>query len=78
MPENQILPLSLEPDVLFSRLGHPDAPILIDVRTNEDFDRAPFLIPTAHRKVATDAGVWAHELRGQTVGNLEVPPDFLL
>jgi rhodanese-related sulfurtransferase len=47
---------------LFRLIGTPDAPVVLDVRTDEDFDADPAVIPTAqriaHLRVAEAAGEW--------------------
>ncbi len=40
----------ISPDRLFRRIGLPDAPVLIDVCIDEDFDANPTLIPGARRQ----------------------------
>ncbi len=39
----------ISPDQLFRLVGLPDAPVILDVRTDADFDADPRLIPTARR-----------------------------
>jgi len=43
-------------------IGTPAAPIIIDVRTDEDFELDPDLIPTAFRHPFNDMASLAHEL----------------
>jgi rhodanese-related sulfurtransferase len=44
----------------FARLiGTPKCPVVIDVRTDEDFDADPRLIPGSFRRPATAAATWA-------------------
>lgn len=51
----------------FSRLvGTPKSPVVIDVRTEEDFSADPRLIPTSVRRVATEAAEWAPSLGGRS------------
>ncbi len=46
-------------------IGTPDAPALIDVRTDEDFDSDPRLMPGAIRKRDGDVSQWGEEFAGQ-------------
>jgi rhodanese-related sulfurtransferase len=49
-------------------IGRPDAPVLIDVRTEEDFDAAPRRIPGAIRREAATVASWGRDLPdGQAV-----------
>ena len=49
-----------------SRLvGLPDAPVLIDVRTDEEFMADPRLIPTAQRRDSRNASSWAKQYAGR-------------
>lgn len=51
-----------------SRLvGLPAAPTIIDVRTIEDFDADPRLLPAAQRRDAQSVATWANELSGRDV-----------
>lgn len=59
---------SLTPSELYSRLGTPEAPIVIDACRCEDYDAAPRLVPTARWRDHQKVGDWAHEIpRGQSV-----------
>lgn len=48
-------------------IGLPNAPVIIDVRTTEDFDADPRLIPTARRRDFRMVSSWAGELAGGPV-----------
>ncbi len=48
-------------------LGLPDAPAVIDVRTEEDFAADPNLIPGSVRRDWRRAGEWAREFAGRRV-----------
>lgn len=48
-------------------VGLPTAPTIIDVRTPEDFDADPRLLPAAVRRDAQAAGAWAAEFAGRDV-----------
>jgi rhodanese-related sulfurtransferase len=52
-------------DKLWRRIARPDAPALVDVRTDADFAADPFLVPGAVRRAALDASDWATEFRGR-------------
>lgn len=58
---------TISPVTLMRRLGLPDTPALIDVRTDEDFLAAPCLIPTARRFSHTGILSVADELRDRDV-----------
>ncbi len=47
-------------------IGTPDCPVLVDVRTDEDFDKDPQLIPGAFRHPFTAATDLADRLRGRS------------
>jgi rhodanese-related sulfurtransferase len=48
-----------------SRLvGLPGAPVLADVRTEEEFKTSPQLIPTAYRHASTSVEVWCRRYAG--------------
>lgn len=48
-------------------IGTADAPILIDVRVDEDFDADPRVIPGAVRRDFRTVESWAHTFAGQNV-----------
>ena len=58
-------PNTISPDKLMKLVGTPNAPVIIDVRTVEDFDADPRLIPTARRQGQTDVSAWAPGLAGK-------------
>jgi rhodanese-related sulfurtransferase len=47
-------------------IGTPQCPILVDVRTQEDFSANPCLVPSSMRRSHADAADWAAELAGQS------------
>ena len=53
-------------DKLFRLLGLPKGPAIIDVRTDEAFEAAPFLIPGAVRRPALEVASWAAEYKGRS------------
>lgn len=46
-------------------VGCPDAPVLIDVRKDQDFGDDPRLLPGARRRGAETVAAWASDLRGK-------------
>jgi len=48
-------------------IGLPDPPIIIDVRTDEDFPADPRSIPGSQRRSHQDCGLWASEFVGRRV-----------
>jgi rhodanese-related sulfurtransferase len=51
-----------------SRLvGLPGAPVLADVRTEDEFNSSPQLIPTAYRHASTGVEVWCRRYAGQPI-----------
>ncbi|MGH6918656.1 MAG: sulfurtransferase, partial [Geminicoccaceae bacterium] len=57
-------PNTISPDKLARLVGTPKCPVLIDVRTDEDFAADPYLIPSAVRRSPIHAHDWADELAG--------------
>ncbi len=57
----------ITPDQLFRLIGTPEAPVVLDVRSDEDFDADPVLIPTARRLAHREVGAAADGLRGRRV-----------
>jgi len=57
----------ITPAHLARRIGLPDAPALIDVRTPEDFAADPRALPGAIRASHTDVAAWAEAWRGRQV-----------
>jgi rhodanese-related sulfurtransferase len=49
-------------DKLARLVGTPHCPVLIDVRTDEDFHADPRLVPSAMRRPHADPSAWAGEL----------------
>jgi rhodanese-related sulfurtransferase len=56
---------TISPDKLWRRLGRPDAPELIDVRTEEDFAAEPWLVPGARRRPHGEVAGWAPGYAGR-------------
>ena len=57
-------PDTISIDKLARLVGLPKCPALIDVRTDEDFDADPRLIPSAMRRPAVEVMAWAPGLNG--------------
>ncbi len=55
----------IAPAQLARRIGLPDAPLLIDVRTPEDFAADPRLLPASIKRSHADVADWAPDLVGQ-------------
>ncbi|WP_024520407.1 sulfurtransferase/chromate resistance protein [Bradyrhizobium sp. Tv2a-2] len=58
---------SISPDKLSRLIGTAHAPVLIDVRLDEDFAADPRLIPGARRRSHLDVEDWAQGLAGRSV-----------
>jgi rhodanese-related sulfurtransferase len=58
-------PNTLSPDKLARLVGTPACPVLIDVRTDEDFAADPRLVPGAVRRPHSEVADWAPRLRGR-------------
>jgi rhodanese-related sulfurtransferase len=61
------MPHTIAPTQLLRRIGLPDAPVLIDVRTAEDAAADPRLLPCALRRDHRDVAAWAPAFRGRAV-----------
>src|SRR6478736_1152892 len=46
-------------------IGTPKCPVLVDVRTDEDFASDPRLVPGSIRRPFAQVADWAHELSGR-------------
>lgn len=60
-------PNTITPDKLARLIGTPRGPSVLDVRTGEDFDAAPSLIPGARRRDALKVAEWAGAVGGPVV-----------
>jgi rhodanese-related sulfurtransferase len=58
---------SISPDKLSRLIGTAHAPLLVDVRTDEDFAASPRLIPGAVRRSHDTASDWASQFTGRAV-----------
>jgi rhodanese-related sulfurtransferase len=58
---------SISPDKLSRLIGTAAAPVLIDVRIDEDFNADPRLIPGARRRSHLNVQDWAADLAGRSV-----------
>lgn len=61
------MPNSISLQQLARRIGLPDAPVLIDVRTEEDAAADPRLLPASLRRDHRTVAAWATAFRGQAV-----------
>jgi rhodanese-related sulfurtransferase len=52
---------------LLRLVGMPAAPVIIDVRVAEDYDRDPRMLPTAHRRDFRTVASWASDYAGRHV-----------
>jgi rhodanese-related sulfurtransferase len=57
-------PNTISADKLARLLGRPDSPSLIDVRTEDDFDADPLLVPGAVRRPWNEAPAWGPAFAG--------------
>lgn len=57
----------ISPDKLDRLVGTPACPILLDVRTDAEFNAHPALVPTAIRRSHETAPEWARDYPGKTV-----------
>jgi rhodanese-related sulfurtransferase len=54
--------LEISPEKLSRLIGTPSAPVLIDVRTDEDFQADPRLIPGSRRRSHEDVASWVGQV----------------
>jgi rhodanese-related sulfurtransferase len=59
-------PNSIPIDKFARLIGVADGPVIIDVRTDEDFATNPRLLPGAVRRSHTDVSDWSSELEGRS------------
>ena len=57
---------SIPPAKLFRLVGIPQAPVIIDVQTDEDFALNPRLIPGSLRRSHENVADWSPEFRGRS------------
>jgi len=69
-------PHEITPTQLNLLLGTPDAPIIIDLRFDEDFDDDPRLIPTAFRHSHKDLAALEQKLSAHPHQN--IPPQNIV
>ena len=58
--------ITITHDKLFRLIGTPKCPVLIDVRTDEDFNADPRLIPGSIRRSHADLRAWSGEFAGRS------------
>jgi rhodanese-related sulfurtransferase len=57
---------TISPDKLARLIGTTKCPVLVDVRTDDDFESDPRLIPGSRRRPFADVSDWAPELAGRS------------
>lgn len=60
-------PDTITPTQLSRLIGTPDAPLVLDVRTADDYALDPRLVPASRRRDAGTVGDWAADYAGRTV-----------
>ena len=60
-------PNSIKCEKLVRLIGTPFAPVIIDVRTQEDFEAGPCLIPAALKRSHQSVSEWGRDLSGKSV-----------
>ena len=60
-------PNSIKSDKLARLIGTPSAPVIVDVRTEEDFEADPRLIPGALKRSHQTVSDWGKAFAGKTV-----------
>jgi rhodanese-related sulfurtransferase len=60
-------PNMISSEKLVRLIGTPAMPVIIDVRTNDDFNTDPRLLPASHRRQFGEAPNWAQNFSDQTV-----------
>jgi rhodanese-related sulfurtransferase len=58
---------TISPEKLARLIGTPKCPLLIDVRTDDDFASDPRLIPGSRRRPFATVQDWSHEFTGHSV-----------
>ncbi|KTR01434.1 sulfurtransferase [Aureimonas ureilytica] len=58
--------ITIMQDKLARLVGTPKSPLVVDVRTEEDFSADPRILPGALRRGQADVAVWARDLTGRT------------
>jgi rhodanese-related sulfurtransferase len=61
------MPSSITAQQLARRVGLPDSPVVLDVRTPEDVAEDPRILPAALRRDHRDVAAWAAQFRGRGV-----------
>jgi rhodanese-related sulfurtransferase len=60
-------PNTIVPEKLNRLIGTPGAPVIVDVRSQEDFEADPRLIPASLRRSHTDVAGWAKDFEDRDV-----------
>ncbi|MBP7240471.1 sulfurtransferase/chromate resistance protein [Amaricoccus sp.] len=58
---------AISPEKLARMVGRPDAPILVDLRSADDFAADPRLVPGATRRAVEEIAAWGPALAGRRV-----------
>ncbi|WP_086996437.1 chromate resistance protein ChrB domain-containing protein [Rhizobium sullae] len=59
--------LEISSDKLNRIIGTPNAPVIVDVRTAEDFAADPRLVPASVRRSHTNVDAWSREVAGPAI-----------
>jgi rhodanese-related sulfurtransferase len=60
-------PNSISPDKLARLIGTPNSPVVVDVRTDEDFSADPRLVPTSLKQSHTSVSEWGKANAGKSI-----------
>jgi rhodanese-related sulfurtransferase len=60
-------PNSISAERLNKLVGTPSSPVVVDVRTDEDFDADPFLLPCSLRRSHRNVAEWASDFSNKSV-----------
>ena len=60
-------PTEITPAQLARLIGTPEAPLVVDVRIDEDYALDPRLIPASHRRSHTDVASWGDAFAGRAI-----------
>jgi rhodanese-related sulfurtransferase len=60
-------PNAIKPEKLLKLVGTANCPIIIDVRTDEDFAADPQFVPTSYKRSHKLVAEWGNDLRGKSV-----------
>jgi rhodanese-related sulfurtransferase len=60
-------PTEISVSQLARLIGQPNAPAIVDVRTDSDYAEDPRLVPGSLRRNAQEAAIWARDVAGSNV-----------